>query len=56
MNDHVEIFDGYLAELIKLQAEKLGKTPQEYVLSFFEIRCIAPSSRSASAGRNSFFP
>lgn len=50
---------GYEAELIKLQAERLGKTPEEFVLSFFEVRCIAPTSRGGvrrapSARRASF--
>lgn len=34
MKDHEITFDGYLAELIMLFAEKEGKTPQDYVLSF----------------------
>ena len=44
MNDHVEYFDGYLAELITLQAEKNGMTPEAYILSFFEKRCNAPKT------------
>lgn len=40
--EHTQTFTGYLAELIRLQAERVGKTPQAYVLSFFETRCIAP--------------
>lgn len=42
MKDHEITFDGYLAELIMLFAEKEGKTPQDYVLSFFDLGCIAP--------------
>lgn len=41
--EHVETFDGYLAELIRVQAEKDGKTAEELVLSFFDARCNAPS-------------
>ena len=41
--EHTQTFSGYLAELIRLQAERIGKTPQAYVLSFFETRCNAPS-------------
>lgn len=40
--EHTQTFSGYLAELIRLQAERIGKTPQAYVLSFFETRCNAP--------------
>ena len=36
---------GYEAELIRLMAERLGKTPEEFVLSFFDARCIALASR-----------
>ena len=42
MNDHEVTFDGYLAELIMLFAEKEGKSPQDYILSFFDLGCIAP--------------
>ena len=35
-------FDGYLAELIRLVAEKKNKSVEEYVLSLFEKRCNAP--------------
>ena len=41
--EHTETFGGYLAMVIELQAERVGKTPQEYVLSFFRRRCNAPS-------------
>lgn len=40
--EHTEVFSGYLAELIKLQAERAGVTPEEYVISFFRARCNAP--------------
>lgn len=40
--EHTQTFTGYLAELIRLQAERIGKTPQDYILSFFEKRCNAP--------------
>lgn len=40
--EHTEVFSGYLAELIKLQAERAGVTPEEYVISFFCARCNAP--------------
>ena len=40
--EYTQTFTGYLAELIRLQAERVGKTPQAYVLSFFEARCNAP--------------
>ena len=32
--EHKEVFSGYLAELIKLQAERAGVTPEEYINSF----------------------
>lgn len=41
--DNVVVFEGYLAAQIELQAERAGKTPQEYVLSFFETWCNAPT-------------
>lgn len=41
--EHTQTFTGYLAELIRLQAERIGKTPQDYILSFFEKRCNAPN-------------
>jgi len=34
---------GYEAEVIRLVAEKQGKSPEEVVLSFFGIGCNAPS-------------
>lgn len=37
-------FNGYIAEMIRLQAERKGMSPEEYVLSFFEMRCNAPKS------------
>ena len=40
--EHTQTFTGYLAELIRLQAERMGKSPQAYVLSFFETGCNAP--------------
>ncbi|MBO7689048.1 MAG: hypothetical protein J6V72_21900 [Kiritimatiellae bacterium] len=36
------IFEGYLAELIALRAERLGMTPEAYVLSIFAKGCNAP--------------
>ena len=42
--EHTQTFSGYLAELIRLQAERVGKTPQAYILSFFETRCNAPQA------------
>lgn len=42
MNNEI-IFEGYLAELIRLQAEKVGMTPEAYILSFFCKRCNAPA-------------
>lgn len=41
-------FDGYLAELITLQAERLGLTPEEYILSFFNARCNAPAQNNTT--------
>ena len=46
MNDHVEYFDGYLAELVMVFAEKAGVTPADYILSFFGGRCNAPSAQN----------
>ena len=43
------VFEGYLAELIRLQAEKAGITPEAYILSFFEEGCNAPD-RGLSRG------
>jgi len=40
--EHTTTITGYDAELIKLLAERVEKTPEEFVLSFFEVRCIAP--------------
>lgn len=42
MSDTVIVFDGYVAELIRLQAEKLGLTPEAYIISFFKAGCNAP--------------
>lgn len=36
------VFEGYLAELIALRAERQGMTPEDYVLSIFATRCNAP--------------
>ena len=41
-NKNEVVFTGYLAEVIRLQAEKKGITPEAYILSFFEKRCNAP--------------
>ena len=38
-------FDGYLAELISLRAERAGKSPEDYVVSFFADRCNAPAGK-----------
>lgn len=44
-------FKGYIAELIRLQAEKKGMSPEAYIFSFFEVRCNAPKSvRGCSLG------
>lgn len=40
---HMVTFTGYLAEVIRLQAEREEKTPQDYVISFFDARCNAPN-------------
>lgn len=48
MNNEI-VFEGYLAELIRLQAEKAGMTPEAYILSFFDKRCNAPG-REPSKG------
>lgn len=40
--EHTATFTGYLAQLIELYAERAGKTPQAYILSFFDKRCNAP--------------
>ncbi len=45
MNETI-VFDGYFAELIALRAEREGKTPQEYILSFFVKGCNAPDVAS----------
>ena len=43
MTIEVEVhFEGYLAELIAIQAEKHGLDPARYVLNFFTKRCNAP--------------
>lgn len=39
----VVYFDGYLAEQIKLLAERSQKSVEDFVLSLFELRCIAPN-------------
>ena len=49
--EHTQTFSGYLAELIKLRAERAGMTPQEYVLSFFERGCNAPSGAVGSLSK-----
>ena len=41
--ENVVVFEGYIAAQIELQAERAGKTPQEYVLSFFDTGCNAPT-------------
>lgn len=50
-------FNGYIAEMIRLQAEK-GMSPEAYVLSFFEMRCNAPEAgrgQSLENPRNASF-
>lgn len=42
------IFEGYLAELIALRAERQGMTPEDYVLSIFAKGCIAPEAEGDS--------
>lgn len=42
------VFDGYLAELIALRAERQGMTPEEYVISIFAARCNAPEPAADS--------
>lgn len=43
MTIEVEVsIDGYNAEVIRLLAERAGKTPEEYVLSLFAPGCNAP--------------
>ena len=42
------IFEGYLAELIALRAERQGMTPEAYVLSIFAKGCNAPESGGGS--------
>ena len=45
----VVYFEGYMAELIKLQAERRGMSAEDYVLSFFlGDGCNAPASKAAS--------
>lgn len=44
-------FTGYIAEVIALRAERKSKTPSDYVLSFFDNRCIAPKPRKSSSDR-----
>ena len=38
------VFEGYLAELIALRAERQGMTPEAYVLSIFDNGCNAPGA------------
>lgn len=45
-DNNTVVFKGYLAELIRVLAEKEGKTPEAFVLSFFEVRCNAPTVRT----------
>jgi len=42
------VFEGYLAELIALRAERQGMTPEDYVLSIFATRCNAPEAEGDS--------
>lgn len=37
-------FDGYTAELIRLQAEKKGMSVEAFVISLFDTGCNAPAS------------
>lgn len=44
---HKVIFTGYLAELLKLQAEKRKISAADLVISFFDTRCNAPQKRAS---------
>ena len=48
MKTHVEYFDGYLALMIAVFAEKAGMRPDEYILSFFDGGCNAPSLKNTA--------
>lgn len=39
------VFAGYLAELIRLQAERAGMDAETYVVSLVAKRCNAPTSK-----------
>lgn len=41
------IIDGYLAEVVRLQAERKGLSPEEYVQSFFLAESVQCTSRCA---------
>ena len=42
MNDTTVTFEGYLAEVIELQASRRNLSPEDYILSFFVRGCNAP--------------
>lgn len=43
MNDTIVTFEGYLAEMIELQASRRNLSPEDYILSFFVRGCNAPT-------------
>lgn len=47
---HKITFSGYLAQLIKVQAESKKISPSDYVLSFFGEGCNAPRSKISMKG------
>lgn len=56
MTSNTVIFEGYLAELIRLQAEKCGLTPEVYIISFFANRCNAPIAAKSLPVGDYFLP
>lgn len=46
------VISGYTAEVIVLLAERLGITPEEYVLSFFRRGCNAPQTADEPSAEN----
>lgn len=47
MNDTTVTFEGYLAEIIELQASRRNLSPEDYILSFFVGGCNAPMQSKA---------
>ena len=39
-------FDGYLAEVIELQASRRNLSPEDYILSLFKEGCNAPKQKA----------